>query len=93
MKNNKFDLVINYKDDQTRISVNKDSEFDKLVKLIKLVFEGLENIGFELRYNEKDLLKEFSNQKLNEVFVNNESLEGKNDGVNSSNQAINYRFH
>ncbi len=93
MKNNKFDLVINYKDDQTRISVNKDSEFDKLVKLIKLVFEGLENIGFVLRYNEKDLLKEFSNQKLNEVFVNNESLEGKNDGVNSSNQAINYRFH
>jgi hypothetical protein len=93
MKNNKFDLVINYKDDQSRISVNKDSEFDKLLKLIKLVFEGLENIGFELIFNEKDLMKEFSNQKLIEVFGNNESSEGKNDGANSSNQVIYYRFY
>ena len=68
MKNTKYDIIVYYKEDHTRVSISRDAEIEKLVKMIKLLFEPLDNINFELIYQGVNLLNNYTNHKLSQVF-------------------------
>jgi len=68
--NDKIQLKIIYKSEDTTISVNKSFELERLVKFINALFEDLEFIEYEILLNNSDIRKKYPRKKLSEIFIN-----------------------
>ena len=66
----KFGIQVNYNKDSTSFQINKESNLDKLFKFIEIYYEEIKGTNYQILYNDINLKKKNSLDKLNSVFIN-----------------------